>query len=243
MAWKEPKTNWQAADVVSKDDFNRIEGNAQHLKDTKVDETEFNLHKNNKNNPHNVTASQVGAAPSSHSHAAGDLPSASTSAKGIVQLSTSTSSTSTTLAATASAVRTVNNNLSNKVDKPSSATSGNIAVFDGGPGKLKDSGTKIADFLTAACATGTYVGDGTASRNINVGFAPKVVWVFSTNSSYSSSIITSTNGGWRDRGGYINAIGDIPDLKYGALTSTGFKTGSGEIINADDCVYVWIALR
>ena len=34
MAWQTPKTNWQAADVVSKDDFNRIEGNIQHLQDT-----------------------------------------------------------------------------------------------------------------------------------------------------------------------------------------------------------------
>jgi hypothetical protein len=35
MAWQTPKTNWQAADVVSKDDFNRIEGNIQELQDTK----------------------------------------------------------------------------------------------------------------------------------------------------------------------------------------------------------------
>jgi len=60
MAWEEPKTDWQVADVVSKDDFNRIEGNAQHLKDAKADKTEFNLHVNNKSNPHNVTAAQVG---------------------------------------------------------------------------------------------------------------------------------------------------------------------------------------
>ena len=33
MAWQTPKTNWRAADVVSKDDFNRIEGNTQYLKD------------------------------------------------------------------------------------------------------------------------------------------------------------------------------------------------------------------
>jgi hypothetical protein len=35
MAWQTPKTNWQAADVVSKDDFNRIEGNVQELQNTK----------------------------------------------------------------------------------------------------------------------------------------------------------------------------------------------------------------
>ena len=35
MTWQTPKTNWQAADVVSKDDFNRIEGNIQELQNTK----------------------------------------------------------------------------------------------------------------------------------------------------------------------------------------------------------------
>ncbi|MGB3926517.1 MAG: hypothetical protein WBL14_09160 [Caldicoprobacterales bacterium] len=34
MAWQTPKTNWQAADVVRKDDFNRIEGNVQELQNT-----------------------------------------------------------------------------------------------------------------------------------------------------------------------------------------------------------------
>ncbi len=45
-------------------------------------------------------------APTSHSHVAGDLPSASTTAAGIVQLSNVTNSTSTVLAATANAVKT-----------------------------------------------------------------------------------------------------------------------------------------
>ena len=49
MAWQTPKTNWQAADVVSKDDFNRIEGNTQHLKD------EIDSHK-----AENATLNQLG---------------------------------------------------------------------------------------------------------------------------------------------------------------------------------------
>ena len=52
----------------------------------------------------------------SHSHGASDLPSASTSAKGIVQLSTSTSSTSTSLAATPSAVKAAYDLANNKAD-------------------------------------------------------------------------------------------------------------------------------
>ena len=53
----------------------------------------------------NVTGKPSTFAPSSHSHSAGDLPSATTSAKGVVQLSSAVNSTSTTLAATASAVK------------------------------------------------------------------------------------------------------------------------------------------
>lgn len=52
----------------------------------------------------------------SHSHGASDLPSASTSAKGIVQLSTSTSSTSTSLAATPSAVKAAYDLANSKAD-------------------------------------------------------------------------------------------------------------------------------
>jgi len=32
MAWKEPKTDWQANDILTALDFNRIEGNIQYLK-------------------------------------------------------------------------------------------------------------------------------------------------------------------------------------------------------------------
>ena len=75
MAWQTPKTNWQAADVVRKDDFNRIEGNIQHLQDTKETpagaqakaeaaagtvRAELNAHLADNTNPHNVTKSQVG---------------------------------------------------------------------------------------------------------------------------------------------------------------------------------------
>ena len=35
MAWQTPKTNWQANDALTPTAFNRIEGNIQHLQDTK----------------------------------------------------------------------------------------------------------------------------------------------------------------------------------------------------------------
>lgn len=64
-------------------------------------------HANSTNNPHGVTAAQVGAATASHTHSANDLPKASTSGAGIVQLTDSVTSTSTTLGVTASALKTV----------------------------------------------------------------------------------------------------------------------------------------
>ncbi|WP_238799268.1 phage tail protein [Paenibacillus sp. EKM211P] len=51
------------------------------------------------------------AAPKQHSHPASDLPSASTQARGIVQLNTSTSSTATDQAATPSAVKAMGDEL------------------------------------------------------------------------------------------------------------------------------------
>lgn len=69
--------------------------------------TTLTNHMDNKNNPHGVTASQIGAALAAHTHDANDLPKASTSGQGIVQLTDSVSSTSTTLGATASAIKAV----------------------------------------------------------------------------------------------------------------------------------------
>lgn len=37
MAWQTPKTNWSAEDGVMAEDFNRIEGNIQHLQEKEVD--------------------------------------------------------------------------------------------------------------------------------------------------------------------------------------------------------------
>jgi uncharacterized protein YdaU (DUF1376 family) len=112
MAWQTPKTNWQAADVVSKDDFNRIEGNIQHLQDTK--ETPAGAQAKAE-----ATAGAVQAELDAHK-----TENASTSQKGHVQLSTSTTSTSTSLAATASAVKTVNDALTSHLldDMPHQTT-------------------------------------------------------------------------------------------------------------------------
>ena len=75
---------------------------------------------------------------------------ASTSAAGIVQLSSSTSSSSETMAATPKAVSDLAASLgAGKADKVSEATEGNFAGLDSN-GNLTDSGKKASDFATAA---------------------------------------------------------------------------------------------
>ena len=74
---------------------------------------------------------------------------ASTSAAGIVQLSSSTSSSSETMAATPKAVSDLADSLgAGKADKVSGATEGNFAGLDSN-GNLTDSGKNASDFATA----------------------------------------------------------------------------------------------
>ena len=104
MAWQTPKTNWQENNALTPTDFNRIEGNIQHLQDTKetpagaqakADAAEARAKA--------YTDQEVGeVAQDLAAHKADD---ASTTTKGHVQLNNTVTSTSTTQAATASAVK------------------------------------------------------------------------------------------------------------------------------------------
>ena len=131
MAWQTPKTNWQAADVVSKDDFNRIEGNVQELQNTKETpagaQAKVDTHAGSKQT-HGISSGYYIAKTSRSDQlpAWGDI-------QGKPSLVTSSD---------------LSNGLATKVNKPSSATSGNIAVFDGGPSKIKDSGRSISTIPT-----------------------------------------------------------------------------------------------
>jgi hypothetical protein len=137
MAWQTPKQNWTAGDVPVAEDFNRIEGNTLELKDSKADQSSMASHVSNTSNPHGVTAAQVGAVPSAHVGSGGNAHAvATTSQAGFMSVADKVA-------------------LGNKVDKPTSATSGNIAVFDDGPGAIKDGGP-LDIFLESYRVTGKY---------------------------------------------------------------------------------------
>ena len=65
-----------------------------------------------------------------HSHGATDLPSATTTAKGVVQLSSAVTSTSATLAATASAVKVANDNANSRVPNSEKGAANGVATLD-----------------------------------------------------------------------------------------------------------------
>jgi hypothetical protein len=131
MAWQTPKTNWQENNALTPTDFNRIEGNIQELQNTKETpagaQAKVNTHAGSKQT-HGISSGYYIAKTSRSDQ----LP-AWNDIQGKPSLVTSSD---------------LSNGLAAKVDKPTSATSGNIAVFDGGAGKIKDAGKKPTDFMS-----------------------------------------------------------------------------------------------
>jgi phage minor structural protein len=97
---------------------------------------------------------------------------------------------------------------------------------------------------------GTYIGDGTASKEINIGFTPKLAKVYTTNSTDVSVFIPSTTGGFIIKNNatnyFIEGDGvnkDIPFAKYGKLSTNGFFTGDSveAYLNKLNVIYYWEA--
>jgi hypothetical protein len=100
---------------------------------------------------------------------------------------------------------------------------------------------------------GSYTGDGTVSKEINVGFAPKLIRIYTTNSTTDASVfIPSATGGFLLKNNSTNLFiegegtnKDIPSDKYGKLSTNGFRTGNttDHYINKLDVVYYWEAVK
>lgn len=89
--------------------------------------------------------------------------------------------------------------------------------------------------------TGTYTGDETASRVIDIGFTPKAIWIFPEtlilNASaaaiaahYASNL---AGAGWEKNATHFQGI-----------VENGFKTGTDDLGNGTnklDTIYFWIA--
>jgi phage minor structural protein len=100
--------------------------------------------------------------------------------------------------------------------------------------------------------SGTYIGDGAVSKAINLGFKPKIVKVYTTNSTDSSVFLASETGGFliksNSTGIYISGQGtnlDVPSPLYGMISTNGFITGntSDAYVNKLNVTYYWEAFR
>ncbi|WP_179032085.1 pyocin knob domain-containing protein [Paenibacillus kribbensis] len=118
------------------------------------------------------------AAPKSHTHLASDLPSASTQARGIVQLNTSTSSTATDQAATPSAVKAA-------YEAANAANLAAAAAENNAKNASMPRATRVIGDLNSVIENGFY--DGYSMAN-----APSTEWYYVEHISHSQN-----PGAWR----------------------------------------------
>jgi hypothetical protein len=99
----------------------------------------------------------------------------------------------------------------------------------------------------AAIATGSYFGDGTASKTIALGFTPTFVLILGGAATGESGAVWGTNSGSKllhdgAAAGTVYANNATNGFNGGIVTN-GFKTGSGTVFNVTGVLYRWFAWR
>lgn len=151
----------------------------------------------------------------------------------------------------------VGTQMADLVQKPISANDGEIALFDTNQDKLKSSGNFIVDFVLKSEATkiasGSYIGDDTTNRIINVGFTPKIVIIASTlynkpsSYSYARFSIGVANGyGFTSVRGSSTSSSPVtsPNAYDAPIPLTdGFRvSGTYSGLNGSQQTYRWVAI-
>lgn len=123
----------------------------------------------------------------------------------------------------------------------SSVTTAKIA--DGAVTPAKTSGG------VARADSGQYTGDGTANREVNLGFRPRYVWVIRHDTSMVFESVGSTSAamasGRRTSTGTWTGSG-VADADWQGCSANGFLLGSGGtggLSNASGQTYSWFAVR
>lgn len=209
-------------------------------------------HINNKSNPHGVTATQVNAAAKSHTHNATDI-----NAGTLPVARGGTGATSFPSGALVRGTDSTYLTYLRGVGALYSATTGN-PTFGTLPISMGGTGVTTQDALLSLVADnlffiGTYTGDGTQNRSIDLGFYPKAVLVFNMYGNTSDDIDKNT-GGLALRG--YNCIRRSASSTYTTtwsntycvlgVTSTGFRVNylSNYIYsNSSGVTYYYIAFR
>ena len=123
--------------------------------------------------------------------------------------------------------------------------SGNVALANGTV--VANLNADMVDGVHASSlsfiATGTYTGDGTANRQINVGFAPKYVYVTPAQASWPAwlPIILGPSA---SIGVAFGQTGTSESNVYGSFNATGFTSGAASYtqINGNGVAYYWVAI-
>jgi hypothetical protein len=96
--------------------------------------------------------------------------------------------------------------------------------------QLDSNGKVNTSVLPTVIAVGSYTGDGTSLRTITLPFNPKIVKVYSTNTSDISLFINSTNGGYKLNTStsslvLVGMADGTPYSQFGKLSSNSFIVG------------------
>jgi hypothetical protein len=259
MAWQTPKTNWQENNALTPTDFNRIEGNIQHLQDTKETpagaQAKANTAEANakaytdaheqKAAPHSGHETPAGAQAKVDTHAGSKQTHGISGGYYIAKTSRSDQLPAwNDIQGKPSLVTPsdLSSALAAKVDKPSSATSGNIAVFDGGPGKLKDGGKSVNSLLHGL---GSFISVGTplsatapvVIQSIALNFTPRrvIIWAPHPDGTTQSAGITIydvvSDKYYRFWAGTSSAFfSEVSLIQVGAKQGTDTRTASMYVV-------------
>jgi hypothetical protein len=93
--------------------------------------------------------------------------------------------------------------------------------------QLDSTGKISTTVLPIGYSFGNYVGDGTGFRKITLGFTPRIVKIYTTNTSDISVLINSTTGGYKLNSSTSSVVlvglsDGTPYSQFGKLTTNGF---------------------
>lgn len=93
--------------------------------------------------------------------------------------------------------------------------------------------------------TGTYIGDGTVSRVINIGFTPKAILIFPKDSAATFEAAASAITGQHSCN-YSGVGWQVNIAYFQGIVANGFKTGTngfGYGTNNSGITFFWMAMK
>ena len=103
---------------------------------------------------------------------------------------------------------------------------------------MASGGYSINDRPWFRVEVGTYTGDGTDNRDIDTGFSPSFLQVYSENNS-----VWKTNDLSGDNAKEVNTLQDIQSNLIQSIDDTSFQVGSNANINENTTPFYWVGIK